>query len=93
MAELLVQPYIQQDQQRADSFFGLLSSQTRLTWIPVDLPVADATARLRAKYRLKTPDAVQAATTIIGGATALITNDRIFERVTEFETIVLDQYL
>ena len=93
MTELLVRPYQEADQGRVRAFYGLFSTYPHLAWIPVDLKVADLAARIRAQYRLKTPDALQAASAIFGGATAMVTNDQIFERVVEFESIVLDRYL
>jgi predicted nucleic acid-binding protein len=42
---------------------------------------------------LRTPDALQAATAVHTGATGLITNDAVFERLEAFETLVLDQLL
>jgi predicted nucleic acid-binding protein len=48
---------------------------------------------LRALHRLRTPDALQAATAEHSGATGFITNDAVFERVKTFETLVLDRLL
>lgn len=64
-----------------------------LDWVPPDLAVADIAARIRAQYRLRTPDAVQAATAVHAKATGLVTNDPIFEMVDAFETMVLDRLL
>lgn len=91
MTELLVQPYRDEDQERVDAFYSLLSTYPNLTWIPPDLEVADLAARLRARYRLRTPDALQAATAVRSGATGLVTNDPALERVPEFATLVLDK--
>jgi len=55
--------------------------------------VADIAARIRAQHRLRTPDALQAATAVQAHATGLVTNDAIFERVQAFETMVLDGLL
>jgi predicted nucleic acid-binding protein len=93
MTELLVQPYRDSDEQRVDEFYGLLSTYPNLEWIAPNLEIADLAARLRAIHRLKTPDALQAATAAHAGATALITNDAVFERVDMFETLVLEQLL
>ena len=62
MTELLVLPYRQRDQARADLFCALLSTLPHLEWIPLNLKIADIAARLRATHRLKTPDSLQAAT-------------------------------
>ncbi len=42
---------------------------------------------------MKTPDAIQLATAILYGATAFLTNDRIFERVKEIHILILDKLL
>jgi predicted nucleic acid-binding protein len=91
MTEVLVQPYRALDEQRVDEFFGLLSTYPNLEWIAPDLQIADRAAQIRARHRLKTPDALQAATAVQARATGLITNDPVFERVDEFDTLVLEQ--
>lgn len=93
MTELLVQPYRDEDDERVDAFYSLLSTYPNLIWMPPDLGVADVAARFRARYRLRTPDALQAATAVRSQATALVTNDPAFERVPEFATLVLDNVL
>jgi predicted nucleic acid-binding protein len=69
----------------------LLSTYANLDWVAPDLEIADLAARLRAAHRLKTPDALQAATAVQTRASGLITNDPAFERVESFETLVLDR--
>jgi len=94
MTELLVQPYRDDsDDQRVDVFYSLLTTYPNLDWIAPNLEIADVAARLRALHRLRTPDALQAATAEHSGATGLITNDAAFERVKTFETLVLDRLL
>ncbi|MGA7238720.1 MAG: PIN domain-containing protein [Bryobacteraceae bacterium] len=74
------------------AFTRSLSVYPRLDWMAPTLEIADIAARLRAKLRLRSPDALQAATAIRGEATAFITNDVVFERVELFETAVLDRF-
>lgn len=93
MTELLVPAYRDSDENRVDVFYGLLSTYPNLRWVAPDLETADLAARMRALHRLRTPDALQAATAIRTQATAFITNDPVFARMEEFETAVLDQYL
>jgi predicted nucleic acid-binding protein len=93
MTELLVPSYRDNNEHRVDEFYGLLSTYPNLRWMAPDLEAADIAARLRATYKLRTPDALQAATAILAQATGFITNDPIFLRVVEFETAVLDQFL
>jgi predicted nucleic acid-binding protein len=90
MTELLVLPYREGDEQRANDFYGLLSTYPNLEWIAPSLEIADLAARTRALHRLRTPDALQAATAAHSQATGLITNDPAFARVEDFETLVLD---
>ena len=91
MTELLVLPYRENDEQRANDFYGLLSTYPNLNWIAPNLEIADLAARIRALHRLRTPDALQAATAVHSLATGLITNDPVFDRVESFETLVLDR--
>ena len=93
MTELLVRPYQIGDQVLLGALYNLLSTYPHLDWISVDLTVADLAAKIRAQHRLKTPDAMQAASTIFGQATALVTNDRIFQGIPDFQTVLLDDYL
>jgi len=93
MTELLVPSYRSNDEHRVDAFYGLLSTYPNLQWIAPDLETADLAAKLRAGYRLRTPDALQAATALRAKATGLITNDPIFARVGELETAILDRFL
>jgi len=93
MTELLVLPYRESDERLVDQFYGLLSIYPNLAWIAPNLEIADIAARLRATHRLHTPDALQAATAQHSGATGLIANDPVFERVKAFETLVLERTL
>jgi len=93
MTELLVLPYREGDEQQADDFNGLLSTYPNLEWIAPNLEIADLAARIRALHRLQTPDALQAATAVSSLATGLITNDPVFERLDNFETLILDRLL
>ena len=93
MTELLVLPYRKRDEQRANDFYALLSTYPNLGWIAPNLEIAKVAARIRAQHRLHTPDALLAATAVYSQATGLITNDQIFERVRDIETLVLDELL
>ena len=93
MTELLVQAYREDDTDRADKVVGMFGAYPNLLWIPADLDVADLAARMRALYRMRTPDALQAATAIYAGATGLVTNDPIFKRLEKIEVAVLDEFV
>jgi predicted nucleic acid-binding protein len=93
MTEILVPPYRNHDQELLDRFYGLLSTYPNLQWTAIDLELADLAARVRAQHNLRTPDALQAATALQAHATAFITNDPAFRRVTGFAPLVLDDFL
>lgn len=57
------------------------------------LDVARKASDLRAAFRIKAPDAIQIATVMVHGATAFLTNDRIFEKVKEIDVLILDKFL
>lgn len=93
MTELLVHPYRQADQKRAKELYGLLSRYPNLEWIAPDLGTAELAARVRAQYRSKTADALQAATAAQMAATGFITNDSDFKFVQLFEVLLLEELL
>ena len=93
LTECLVRPYREADARRVNEFYALLSTYPNLEWIAPNTQTADLAARLRAEHRLRTPDALQAATAKLAGVGGFLTNDPIFERVAAFETLVFDQLL
>jgi uncharacterized protein len=93
MTELLVQPYRDSRQELVDEFYALLATYPNLDWIAPNLEIADIAARIRATHRLRTPDALQAATALHACASGFVTNDPVFKRVEKFEALLLDQFL
>jgi predicted nucleic acid-binding protein len=61
LLDILMQPYRQKKDDLVLKFYALLTTYPHLTWVPMDLNVADQAAKLRAEHGLKTPDAIQAA--------------------------------
>ena len=93
MTELLVHPYRTHDVLKTTELFGLLSTYPNIEWVAPDLDIAARAAEIRARDRLRTPDALQAATALNANATALLTNDPVFQRITELEVLVLDDFV
>ena len=62
--EVLVGPYRAGDHARRVALSGLLASFPGVSWVALDLAVADRAASLRGRYRLRTPDAIQLATAL-----------------------------
>jgi predicted nucleic acid-binding protein len=93
MTELLVQPLRRGDSAGASLFYSLLTAYPNLHWIAPDLDIAQLAAQLRANYRLKTTDALIAATAMHASATGLITNDAALSRVEGLDVLVLETLL
>ena len=91
LLEILVQPYRRKLDDLVLKFFALLTTYPNLRWIDLNVDIADTAARLRADHRIKTPDAIQAATAICSGANGFLCNDAAFKRVKEFDCLLLDE--
>lgn len=90
LTEVITQPIRLGDTALANSYRNyLLNSGPRLIVAPVDVAIAERAAELRAKYNLKTPDAIQAATAIESGCDAFLHNDAQLLRVTEINSLLL----
>ncbi len=81
------------DQRNNPDLLLVLATYPNLEWIAADFGIADLAARYRARYGLKTPDALHAATAVRAGATAFVTNDSAFDRVQEFKTVQFEKLL
>lgn len=55
---------------------------------PLSSSIAVEAARLRARYKLRLPDAIQLATALETGAWALVTHDRDFSRVRDMRIVM-----
>ena len=87
--EILVKPIEEGDDILADEYKLILENFPHLEVAPVDAGIADLASSLRAKYKLRTPDAIQLATSIAKGAQAFVTNDESLKKVKEIEVVVM----
>ena len=88
-----MQPYRLADIDRVNGFYALFSTYPHLEWLAPTLEIADMGARFRAEYGLRTPDAIQAATALNGGASGFVSNDPAFQRIEGLEVMILDDLL
>lgn len=93
LMEILTRPKAEGFPQVALDYEYYLTTFPNLTFHEMGLDVARKASDVRSKDRMKTPDAIQLATAILNGATAFLTNDKIFERVKEIDTLILDKFL
>ena len=84
IAEVLTGPMRASDDALARRYRSILES-----WQPIalDVDIAENAARLRASFRLKLADAVQAASALAINAAAIVTHDRDFSRVHSLRVI------
>jgi len=92
LMETLVGPLKAVDTALANSY-ELLFQQAQTRLLPISQVILRQAARLRATTKLKTPDALHAATALDAGCARFITNDAGFRTVTGLPLVVLDDLL
>lgn len=92
LLEVMVKPLKAGARNLALQYRDILMGNPGLRLYPLEEELAEAAAQLRAKYNLRTPDAIQMATAIRRGADVFITNDFRFKAVKEIDVIVLEDY-
>lgn len=83
LAEFLTGPLRNNDEILADRYYQSLGNSNNWHVQGLDAALSFTAARIRARYSLKLPDAIQVATAIYSSSSALITHDRDFSQVTE----------
>jgi predicted nucleic acid-binding protein len=68
----------------------LLTQSPFFLLVPIDVASAELAAELRARYNLRTPDALQVATALVRRCEAFLTNDARLKRVAEIRVMTLD---
>jgi len=91
--EILVRPKKEKRDDLIEQYEILLNNYPNLEIIPVNKEIADISSSLRARYDLRIPDAIQLATSIVSGASALITNALNMKRIRETEVIIMREFL
>lgn len=93
LMELSVRPFQLGLPDVATAYELALLSFPNLSVVGIDRSVAMRGAALRAKFRLRAPDALQVATSLEHGATAFLSNDSGLRRLLEPEVLILDDFL
>ncbi len=93
LTELLVKPLQSGRRGLAARYETLVRMTPNLILADVDAGIARQAAVLRARYRLRTADAIQVAACLAHGATAFVTNDIRLRRIDELAVIVLADYV
>lgn len=87
IAEVLSGPLKQGNEVLADRYYRALTSGEGWTVHDLNSEISFLSARIRVQYRLKLPDAIQIATAIDSGSSALVTHDRDFKEMDEIPVL------
>lgn len=91
LAETLTKPLQTGDKIVEQAYRTLLQQTQHITLMPITAAIAERTAELRARYALKTPDALHIAAALDSGCDAFLTNDLRVRGVSEIRILVLDE--
>lgn len=91
LLEVLVKPLREGQTALAAQYRSVLTSAPGIELHEITAAIADTAAGLRAKYNLRTPDAIQLATAVDVGADYFLTNDIRLKTVTEVTVVTLDE--
>ncbi|MEO8133139.1 MAG: PIN domain-containing protein [Betaproteobacteria bacterium] len=89
LLELLVAPLKKGAQDVADEIELALIHFPHLQLAPITPTVLTGAAELRARYAVRTPDAIMLASAIESGATLVVTNDSAWKKVKEVDVLLL----
>jgi len=93
LMEIIVKPLALGQIDVARKYEALLANFPNLEIIDLDRDVIRLAAQLRAEYRIRPPDALQAAACLQHGAQAFITNDDLLKRLQDkIAVLVLEDY-
>ncbi len=86
LLELLVKPLKEKRFDLVEQYKTILTS--RLEMVPLDETVSLKAAELRAKYGIRTPDAIQMASVISKNGDVFVTNDERLDKIDEIKVLV-----
>jgi predicted nucleic acid-binding protein len=93
LLEVLVKPLEQDRPELAEQYRDLLIQSPHMRLMDVNEAIAEEAARIRARYKFKTPDAIHLASAKLGGADVFVTNDHQLRQFLDLKVIVLRDYV
>ena len=91
LSEVLVMPLREGKTELAAQYENILTHTSNIDFYEINVAIAKESARLRAKYTLKTPDAIQLATARYSCADYFLTNDYKLKVVKDMRIVTLDE--
>ncbi|HEX9867783.1 MAG TPA: PIN domain-containing protein [Candidatus Tectomicrobia bacterium] len=89
LTEVLTHPLKVGNARLVHEYRNILLNSRRFRLLPITSQIAESAADLRARYNLRTPDALHVAAGIDARCDAFLTNDAGIKRVTEITVLVL----
>ena len=93
LLEVLVHPFRTKNDILAEKYRDILLYSGGLTTFEIFNEVSEMSSKLRAKYSIRTPDAIQIAVGLLYRASKFLTNDSALKKVSDFDVLVLDDFL
>ena len=91
LTEVLTQPFKLGNTRLEQEYRDILLYSREFRLLPITSRIAESAADLRARYNLRTPDALHVAAGIDARCDTFLTNDTGMKRVTEIAVLVLDE--
>jgi predicted nucleic acid-binding protein len=92
LLEVLVKPLKEGELNLAERYQDILTKAQSIEIFDVTNSISVKAAELRAKYNLRTPDAIQVATAIENNAAYFFTNDMRLKSIVEVKIAVLSEF-
>ncbi len=92
LCELLTKPYLVDDRELIRRCHQCVRETPTFETLPITTEVAEAGAKLRAEYNLRTADALNVAAARAAGVDAFLTNDHRLRRVVSPAVLIVDDY-
>ena len=89
LTEILIKPIKDRNIEAVKDYKFLFNNFPNLKMVNIDPKTAEKGAELRAKYGIRTPDALQVASAIENQATIFLSNDYKLKKIREIETLLL----
>ena len=93
LLEVLVHPFRTKNDIPAEKYRDILLYSGGLTTFEIFHEVSEMPSKLRAKYFIRTPDAIQIAVGLLYRASKFLTNDSALKKVSDIDVLVLDDFL
>lgn len=93
LLEVLVLPLREKRRELVRSYRNALLGSKGIELLSVRADVAERAAELRAKYGIRSPDAIQVAAALCADADCFVTNDKQLKQIEELNIVILDEVI